>query len=208
MDDSVLVSVIIPVYNVLPFLVETLDSVINQTYTNLEIIIIDDGSTDGSGDICDEYAIKDRRIHVIHQKNEGLSVARNKGLEIMSGQAVVFLDSDDAYHPNFIREMISSLLRESVDLVVCKFTTHETTGKMRHNYQDKHYPNAKAGFYDRVSALHLLVDRSINPGVWNKIYKSELWRNIRYPIGKVYKKIEILYRIVNKCNSVFVFVKP
>ena len=89
--NSELVSVIIPVYNVEPYLVDSLESVVNQTYDNLEIILIDDGSTDGSQKICDEYAKKDDRIHVIHQENSGLSIARNKGLDIMNGEIVAFI---------------------------------------------------------------------------------------------------------------------
>ena len=94
MGNNELVSVIIPVYNVQPYLREALDSVIHQTYSNLEIIIIDDGSTDGSGRICDEYAEQDQRIKVIHQENKGLSSTRNAGLDRMTGEIVAFLDSD------------------------------------------------------------------------------------------------------------------
>ena len=94
--DQIKVSVIIPVYNVEPYIVEALESVIHQTYENLEILVIDDGSTDGSGVICDNYAGKDARICVIHQENKGLSSARNAGLDRMTGDAVAFLDSDDA----------------------------------------------------------------------------------------------------------------
>ena len=95
-----LVSVIIPVFNVRPYLEEALDSVIHQSYENLEIIIINDGSNDGSGEICDEYAVKDKRIRVIHQENRGLSAARNAGLDCMTGDYVAFLDPDDAYDEN------------------------------------------------------------------------------------------------------------
>ncbi len=93
-----LVSVIVPVYNVLPYLQEALDSLIGQTYRELEIILIDDGSTDGSGDVCDEYAERDQRINVIHQENKGLSAARNVGLDEANGDYIAFLDPDDAFH--------------------------------------------------------------------------------------------------------------
>lgn len=97
-----------------PYLPEALDSVIHQTYKNLEIIIIDDGSTDGSGRICDEYAGKDCRIRLIHQENKGLSAARNAGLNIMTGDVIAFLDSDDAYHPEYIEIMLAAMNREYV----------------------------------------------------------------------------------------------
>ena len=100
MDNS-LVSVIIPVYNVKPYLKEALDSVVQQTYRKLEIIIVDDGSTDGSDKICDMYR-QDTRVTVVHQENRGLSNARNTGMSMMKGDVVAFLDSDDAYYPDMI----------------------------------------------------------------------------------------------------------
>lgn len=109
--ESPLVSVIVPVYNVKPYLNEALDSVINQTYRNQEIILIDDGSTDGSGEICDEYATRDNRIKVIHQTNQGLSAARNAGLDIMHGSVISFLDSDDAFHPQMIEIMLHEMIQ-------------------------------------------------------------------------------------------------
>ena len=124
-----LISVIIPVYNVRHYLKEALDSVIFQTYRNLEIIIIDDGSTDGSREICDDY-LDDSRVTVIHQKNKGLSAARNAGLDIMTGEYVAFLDSDDAYQSSFIEEMVNAIVREVADIVVCKYTVHSTVSEM------------------------------------------------------------------------------
>ena len=104
----VLVSVIVPVYNVLPYLRESLESVINQTYEDLEIIIVDDGSTDGSDVVCEEYA-KDSRVKVIHQKNHGLSAARNVGLDLARGDYIAFLDSDDVYLPDMIQTMVEGI---------------------------------------------------------------------------------------------------
>ena len=133
MDNSSLVSVIIPVFNVQPFLSEALDSVIQQTYRNLEIILIDDGSRDGSEEICDEYARRDERIVVIHQKNKGLSAARNAGLDIMSGNAIVFLDPDDAFQPDYIKAMMTEMICQEADLVICKYALLNSTGKMTKN---------------------------------------------------------------------------
>lgn len=110
-ENDILVSVIVPVYNVAPYLEDALNSVLDQTYEHLEIIIIDDGSTDGSGEICDEYRKRDNRIHVVHQENKGLSAARNAGLDHMSGAFVAFLDLDDLYHPEFIRTTLQALER-------------------------------------------------------------------------------------------------
>ena len=128
-DNDMLVSIIIPMFNVSPFLVEALDSVIHQTYRNLEIIVIDDGSTDASGKICDEYAKKDARVVVIHQENKGLITARNMGLNRMSGEMVAFLDSDDAYPPK-LPLVISSFLSSSSfvkahEFILCEGFTSE-----------------------------------------------------------------------------------
>ena len=131
-----LVSVIIPVYNVESYLEEALDSVLNQSYDNLEIIIIDDGSTDSSGQICDNYEKKDERVYVIHQEHRGLSAARNTGLDIMTGEAVAFLDSDDAFNQDFIKVLADIMEKENVDVVVCNHTVHNTIDKMEPEDQD------------------------------------------------------------------------
>lgn len=122
MNNNYLITVIIPVFNVKPYLIDALESVINQTYKRLEIIIIDDGSTDGSGEICDEYAQKDDRIRVVHQNNKGLSAARNVGLDLLSGDIIAFFDSDDIYHTDFIEKMVEAMLENNTDIVLCKYT--------------------------------------------------------------------------------------
>lgn len=198
------VSVIIPVHNVASYLEEAIESVINQTYNNLEIIIIDDGSTDESGQICDNYACKDSRIQVVHQENRGLSAARNCGLDMMTGYAVAFLDSDDAYHPDFIRIMIESMDCNDVDLVVCQYTCHHTCKKMVLKAGDNTTPSISFGVHDRIVALNALADGSIKSNVWNKLYKRYLWEMMRFPEGHVYEDIDTIYKIVFRCESVCV----
>ena len=119
--DDPLVSVIIPVYNVSRYLLQCLDSVISQTWRNLEIIIIDDGSTDGSGRICDQYADRDDRIKVIHSPNRGLSAARNLGLENLKGQYIAFVDSDDLIEPHAIETLIRTALLTESHIVTAGF---------------------------------------------------------------------------------------
>ena len=138
--DSPLVSIIIPVFNVKYYLTETLESVINQTYKNLDIILIDDGSTDGSSDICDEYASKDKRIRVHHQVNQGVSAVRNAGLDLAVGEFLAFLDSDDAYYPDYLSSMMTTMIHEGVDIVMCKYTEHKTRGKMVLTGHEKIFP--------------------------------------------------------------------
>ena len=124
------VSIIIPVYNMKDYLEEAIESVISQTYKNIEIILIDDGSNDGSEKICDDYANLDSRIKVIHQENKGLSAARNKGLEIMTGDYVAYLDPDDVYHPNMIEKLYNKIISEDVDCVIGDFISRRTTKKL------------------------------------------------------------------------------
>ena len=206
--DAPLVSIIIPVYNVAPFLTEALDSAFNQTYDNLEIMIVDDGSTDGSGSICDAYAEKDSRIVVIHQHHQGLSVARNAGLDMMSGEYVAFLDSDDAFHPDFIRRMLTVMLRENPDIVVCRYKIYKTGRRMNPDTKKNTYPPAKQGKYDRAGALSFLADEIMNRTVWNKLYKRRLWSCTRFPGGHNFEDIDTTYRIFDKCRSVYIVQDP
>ena len=208
MERGMLVSVIVPVFNVEPYLAEALDSVIRQTYTNLEIIVIDDGSTDGSGRICDEYAGKDRRIRVIHQENRGLSAARNAGLDVMKGEAVSFLDSDDAYYPEFIETMMTAMIRENAEIVTCKNSIRRTTGKMTGSRDEKIYPLIQPGVYGRAETLRALADDQINHSVWNKLYRKELWSGIRFPEGSVYEDIAITYQLIDRSRKICVLDLP
>lgn len=205
MDNSQLVSVIIPIYNVSPYIIEALDSVVHQTYKNLEIILIDDGSTDGSGQICDKYKQEDNRIIVIHQSNQGLSAARNTGLQIMTGEAVVFLDSDDAFHPSFVEMMMAARKENNADLVISKYTSIKTNKTMTNLQRNRgNAPTIEPGSYDRIGALCALIENRINHSVWNKLYSSNLWKNIRFPIEPVYEDVGTTYRILDICNKVSV----
>jgi len=116
-----LISVIIPVYNVEPYLKKCLDSVVTQTYKEIEIILVDDGSTDGSGPICDEYAAQDKRIRVIHKRNGGLSDARNVGLDRCSGRYVTFIDSDDYVASDYVERLYRILVEYNADIAVCDY---------------------------------------------------------------------------------------
>lgn len=204
MRDSGLISIIIPVFNVRPYLEKALESVIRQTYSHLEIIVIDDGSTDGSGVICDEFARRDDRIKVIHQENRGLSSARNAGLDIMTGDAVAFLDPDDSYHPDYIKVMAEAMERENADIVVCKYTVHYSDKPAIHIRKEKVRPSGKGGMYRRNEALRALVDGNVGVNVWSKLYRRRLWYNIRFPDGHNYEDIDTTFRLFDICNSVMV----
>lgn len=197
MEINVRASIIIPVYNVQSYLAEALESVIHQTYSNLEILIIDDGSTDGSGEICDEYAVKDNRIHVIHQENKGLSAARNVGLDMMTGEVVAFLDSDDAYYPEFVEKMIAAMIRNQADLVICRYASRETSERMRSDDLEYTGPSIPAGIYDRKQALEARLNGKINNAVWNKLYRKSIWSHIRFLEGHVFEDWDTIYKILN-----------
>ena len=207
--DNKLVSVIIPVYNVQNYLKEALDSVINQTYKNLEIIIIDDGSTDKSGRICDKYARKDNRIKVFHQANYGLSTTRNLGLSRAHGDYIAFLDSDDAYFPNFIDIMLNSMIINNVKLVICRYEIHRTEGEMFHIGTEELEPaRLKGGLYDRKKLLDAHINREINGHLCNKLYSREIWDNLRFLNRRVFEDIEIAYKAAYLAEKIYVLDKP
>ena len=199
-----LVSVIVPVYNVLPYLHEALDSLIGQTYRELEIILIDDGSTDGSGEVCDGYAERDQRICVIHQENKGLSAARNIGLDRANGNYIAFLDPDDAFHSESIEKLLSSMIHENADMALCKYSIQHTTEKMEWSSSDKLQPLIAAGIYDRSPVLDALITGNLNVNVWNKLYKKSLWESIRFYEGHVYEDNDIAYQIYSHIDKLCV----
>ncbi|MBR6098504.1 glycosyltransferase family 2 protein [bacterium] len=196
------VSVIIPVYNVKQYLAEALDSVINQTYKNLEIIVVDDGSNDGSEIICEEFAQKDSRIKLIHRENGGLSTARNTGLDSMTGEYVAFLDSDDVFLTEAIEKSLNALLSNDVDCVNFQHGIYRTiSNKIFKN--KKTYSLIPEGIYTRLEALELVANYKVTFAVWNKLYKREIWDNIRYPEGRVYEDLYMLFKIIDKVKNIY-----
>ena len=206
-----LVSVIIPVYNVLPYLREALDSVINQTYKNLEILVVDDGSTDGSGEVCDEY-LSDPRVIVIHQENKGLSGARNTALDRMTGEYVAFLDSDDAFMPDMIEKMLDALLLNQTDAVICGYfvcRTDRTFDTLKDDKKQTFSPGQMQKLTS-IEALNILVSSTVGwTVVWNKLYNHSLFDNIRFPEGYLYEDMHITFRIFEKChNGLYLLPEP
>ena len=204
--DELKISIVVPVYNVRQYLSESLDSVINQTYTNIEIIVVDDGSTDGSGMICDEFAAKDSRINVIHQENKGLSGARNAGLDIMTGEVVAFLDSDDTFHPEMIQRMVETMMQNDADVIICRYTSCRTNGRMP--YSKIHSNTAESIVYNRRESLRALLSGKIDWYAWNKVYRRECFESVRYPQGQVYEDIVTTYEILDASRKVAVIEEP
>ncbi len=185
-----LVSVIVPVYKVEKYLRQCLDSIVNQTYKNLEIILVDDGSPDNCPQICDEYAKKDKRIKVIHKENGGLSSARNAGLDICTGDYISFIDSDDLVSPRFIEVLYQKCADNDADICECDYVRfHDNDEEIMHETAKTYLINdsAKCSCYDSLDMqLKMYGDNCLqHVVVWNKIYKYFIYENLRFPEGKI-----------------------
>ena len=194
-----LVSVIIPVYNVRLYLKESLECILNQSYQNLEILIIDDGSDDGCGEICDAYARKDPRVRVFHQENMGLSAARNAGLDRMTGDLVAFLDSDDIFHQNMIQSMTNVLLQNRADIAVCRFCEGKAAGNLHFRVKCR---QTKKRLLTSKESLRALIDGKLSQAVWSKLYTQAIWKDIRFPDGCVYEDVWVTYRLLEQAERI------
>jgi Glycosyltransferases involved in cell wall biogenesis len=189
------VSVIVPVYNVEPYLRRCIDSLVNQTLQNIEIILIDDGSTDGCGAICDEYTTKDTRIRVVHQENVGLSEARNSGIDRARADFLMFVDSDDWVEPEFCELPLMLAKKHKADLVMFQFR-YSKNGRIRRKRLD-----VSEGIKTQKEALGLLASE-VGMMAWNKLYHRELFRMNRYPKGKVYEDIVLTPVLVHFAQKI------
>lgn len=189
-----LISVIIPVYNVEAYVRRCLDSVITQTYGALEIILIDDGSTDQSGKICDEYAKKDSRICVIHKKNGGLSAARNQGIDIATGKYLAFIDSDDYIFRDYFKNLLLMMKQYQAGVAVClleKFYGECHQAEMTFEIKDT------LKFDSRSALEDMLYRKNMNSYACGKLFLKELWNDIRFPVGKLFEDVWTLYKVYN-----------
>lgn len=194
------ITIIIPVYKVENYLNQCIQSVLQQTYSNLEIILVDDGSPDKCGSICDCYASKDTRIKVIHKENGGLSDARNAGINIATGDYIGFVDSDDFIAPDMYETLLNVILKDNVDIAICK--TETFTGK-RKEYSEKVDENYRVSIYSPEDALkEMLLEKQYNTSAWDKLYRREIFNNIRYPKGKIYEDLFTTYKLINEANTV------
>ena len=192
-----MISVIIPVYNLENYIEQCIKSVINQTYANLEIIIIDDGSTDNSGNICDLWQKQDNRISVIHKKNSGLSDARNIGLDLAKGDYISFVDGDDWIHPQMYEILLRYYENENIDMVCCKLVKVEEKTINDFNNVDID------GKYAILTPTDALLDLSITDvTACNKLYKRKLFNQIRYPHGRYHEDEWVIHRLLYECNKI------
>ena len=200
---SKLISVIIPVYNMEKYLKRCLDSVLKQTYSNLEIIVVDDGSIDNSGKICDEYSKKDNRIKVIHKENGGISDVRNVGIENATGDYIGFVDSDDYIAEDMFETLYNLSEENSADISIVSFY-EMYNGKLIGVRDDKSLTEM-----NKEEALkELLIDTNIQSYMWNKLLKRELFENLKFPLGKNFEDIATVLLIFERANKVVLLQDP
>lgn len=195
------VSLIVPVYNVDKYLEECLDSLINQSYDNIEIILINDGSTDNSGNICDKYSNKYSKVKTFHKENAGLSSARNMGIEKSIGDYLFFVDSDDFIHPETIKIMCGLMIKENCDIVQCDFFKFHDKDSI--NFEPV-TTTVKHECYDGLTAVKSIYsEKSIEATiVCNKMYKRKLFDKVRFPIGKRNEDEFTTYKLLYESKKV------
>lgn len=205
MNQNPLISVIVPVYNVEAYLSRCVESIRNQTYQNLEIILVDDGTKDRCNVLCDEYALEDSRIRVIHKENGGLSSARNAGIDSAQGEYLAFVDSDDWIEPDTYEAMLAAAQKYGVKLVcagrydVDSKTDRKTLGLC---------PQKEESVSAKEVLRRIFTWDNMDSAAWDKLYDHSLFREIRFPLGKVCEDVPIMYRIVLDAGEVAMLNKP
>ena len=195
-----LVSVILPIYNVELYLKKCIESVIMQSYKNMEIILVDDGSTDQSPYICDEYAKMDSRIKVIHKENGGLSDARNVGIQASSGSYIALVDSDDLIAQSFIEELYKCCIKSNAMIAVCAYS--------KFSNEDEIIISNNQGNAQIISGRELIKQIYLGQAgkfgfvAWNKLYSRKLFDSIQYPFGRIYEDTFTTYKLFLKSNRI------
>ena len=197
-----LVTIIVPVYNVESYLDNCLESLTGQTHANLEIILIDDGSSDKSPAICDRWARSDKRITVLHQCNQGLSAARNTGINHAHGAYYAFVDSDDYVEPNYIQKMLDRIVADGTDMVICSFV-REDQDKKPLQTQDKTSVD-RPTILSQQECLNRFRMGYEYILAWNKLYRASIWDTYRYPLGKIHEDEFAFHHIISRCTTISV----
>ncbi len=193
-----LISVIIPIYNVEQYLEKCINSILNQTYQHLEIIMVDDGSPDNCGAICDQYSAVDHRIKVIHKQNGGLSDARNVGLDMATGDFIAFVDSDDTIMPEMVEKLYQRIITDQSDMAFCGYKQVDQNGIIL----------SECFLPDKVlTGFDALIESYEKNGVLytiacNKLYKKHLFQNTRFPVGKYHEDEYTTYQIIDQCSRI------
>ncbi len=196
MNDD-LISVVVPIYNVEKYLSRCIDSIINQTYTNLEIVLVDDGSTDNCGNICDEYSKNDNRIKVIHKENGGLSDARNAGLSAIIGSYVTFIDSDDTIEKDYIKTLYELIKKYKTMMSIASYSL--VNGN---NITNKGLGYEETLLDTKTCLSRMLMEYGFNVSSCAKMYSTDLFENIEFPKGRLYEDNGTTYRLIMKCEKI------
>lgn len=194
-----LVSIIVPIYNVAQYLERCIQSIVSQSYSRLDIILVDDGSTDNSGHICEQWKKKDQRIVVIHKKNGGVSSARNAGLQYVKGELIAWIDPDDWVEPNFIMELYQALKRTETEIVVCGYC-REGKGVFEKNEQY----SSEIVLNTKNAIRELILEKKMPSFLWNKLFKTELFKNVEFPEGDTYEDLRVMHKLFLKTDKVAV----
>ncbi len=193
-----MISIIIPVYNVENYIEKCLDSVIRQTYKDIEIILVNDGSSDNSGKICRKYAAMDSRIKILEKENGGLSSARNAGIDIASGKYITFIDSDDFVSQNYIEYLYEIMKNNNADISICSYK--RVFEGENPELEDVQKECLIMGKYRALATL--LYQKKFTASAWAKMYKKNLWRDIRFPAGKLHEDVAVMYLLFSKAKTV------
>lgn len=194
-----LISIIVPCYKVEEYLPKCIESIINQTYKNLEIFLVDDGSPDNSGEICDEFAAKDSRIKVIHKENGGQSEARNVAIDEATGEYILFIDSDDYVSTNHVEHLYSLITNAKADMAIeLGQAFHERTTPKFDTLKDK----KEITFNNHEALVNLFYQKDFDTCPWAKLYRYNLFDGIRYPKGLIYEDLAITYKLIQRCKKI------
>lgn len=199
-----LITVIVPVYNVEKYLKKCLDSIVSQTYNNLQIILVNDGSTDESAAICAEYLKRDKRIELISQKNAGLSAARNTGIRKAKGEYLAFIDSDDCVDLDYLEYLYGRIVGSNADLSICGIRESYENGKERKLSEG--YEDAVLGGEDCLKRM--LLEKGYNCSAYAKLYRRGLWCEIRYPEDKHYEDLGTTYKYILRSKKIVYGAQP
>ncbi len=199
-----LISVITPVYNAESYLPRAIDSVLNQSYKNLELILVDDGSTDNCGALCDAAAVKDGRVKVIHQANGGVSAARNAGLAAAQGAYVAWLDSDDYLEPEMLETLLNALQEHGKHVALCNYTNIMMNGT-----RAARYPSTdEVRVYDRETMMGLILGIGITPVLWANLMERRLYDGIQFPEGHLFEDVRVTYRLHERPGGAVMVMRP
>lgn len=195
------ISVIVPVYNVERFLEKCISSILSQSFKEFELILVNDGSKDNSGKICNWYKEKDQRIEVIHQENLGLSAARNAGIEVSKGEFITFIDSDDFVHPLMLEVLYGNAIKTGADISICDYHLTYEGNCICYDLGDN-----KIITYTNVEAVKKIVGENQTRMIIAccKLYSRDLFNSIRYPVGKYHEDEFVTYRLLYKSNKIVV----